>query len=123
MHLDELPQLVNVLKGEMSLVGPRPERPHFVSKLSEAVPGYEHRLRVKPGITGLAQIRTGYDHNVEDVRHKLRLDRFYIRRMCWWLDFRILFGTLLRLMRGGHKRERQSLRLESLEHVGKSARG
>ena len=92
-HLDELPQLVNVLCGHMSLVGPRPERPHFVEQLKQAVPGYEQRLTVKPGITGLAQIRAGYDHTLRDVRRKVRLDRMYIRRMCWWVDFLILMGT------------------------------
>ncbi len=103
-HLDELPQLVNVLRGEMSLVGPRPERPHFVEQLKEEVPGYERRLDVKPGITGLAQIRTGYDRSVRDVRRKVKLDRMYIRRMCWWVDFLILAGTFSKVLFGQSER-------------------
>jgi lipopolysaccharide/colanic/teichoic acid biosynthesis glycosyltransferase len=97
LHLDELPQLFNVLKGDMSLVGPRPERPYFVNQLRHQVPGYERRLAVKPGITGLAQIRAGADHNIRDVRRKVRLDCLYIRRMCWWVDIVIIFGTLRKL--------------------------
>lgn len=93
-HLDEVPQLINVLRGEMSLVGPRPERPHFVSKLSESVPGYEERLKIKPGITGLAQVRAGYDHTLRDVRKKVKLDVMYMRRMCWWVDFVIIARTM-----------------------------
>jgi len=89
-HLDELPQLLNVLRGEMSIVGPRPERPHFVEQLKDLVPEYEKRLTVKPGITGLAQVRAGYDRNIRDVRRKVKLDCVYIRRMCWWVDFTIL---------------------------------
>jgi lipopolysaccharide/colanic/teichoic acid biosynthesis glycosyltransferase len=93
-HMDELPQLFNVLKGEMSLVGPRPERPYFVEQLKRQIPEYERRLSVKPGITGLAQIRAGADRNIRDVRRKVRLDCLYIRRMCWWVDFVILFNTV-----------------------------
>jgi lipopolysaccharide/colanic/teichoic acid biosynthesis glycosyltransferase len=65
-----------------------------VERLNEEIPDYSRRLRVKPGITGLAQIRTGYDHTVRDVRRKVRLDLLYIRRMCWWVDVVILFGTM-----------------------------
>ena len=93
-HLDETPQLINVLRGEMSLVGPRPERPHFVEQLSKDIPEYEKRLAVKPGITGLAQIRSGYDHSLRDVRKKVKLDIMYIRKMCWWVDFVIIALTL-----------------------------
>ena len=93
-HLDEVPQLVNVLRGEMSLVGPRPERPHFVEQLSQSVPEYRKRLAVKPGITGLAQVRSGSDRDVEDVRRKVKLDIQYIQRMCWWADFVLIFKTL-----------------------------
>lgn len=93
-HLDELPQLVNVIRGEMSLVGPRPERPHFVEKLKESVPGYECRLAIKPGITGLAQVRAGYDRDLRDVRRKVKLDAMYINRMCWWVDFVIIWKTM-----------------------------
>lgn len=93
-HLDELPQLINVIRGEMSLVGPRPERPHFVEKLVREVPGYERRLMVKPGITGLAQVRAGYDHELRDVRRKVKLDSMYISKMCWWVDFVIIVRTM-----------------------------
>jgi len=102
-HLDELPQLWNVVRGEMSLVGPRPERPYFVQHLREVIPGYEARLAVKPGITGLAQVRAGYDHELRDVRRKLKLDLLYIRRMCWWVDFSILARTLAKLTGYGGK--------------------
>jgi len=93
-HLDEFPQLINVIRGEMSLVGPRPERPHFVKQLSESVPDYEKRLSVKPGITGLAQVLAGPDRTVRDARRKAKLDAMYIRRMCWLTDFIVMIRTL-----------------------------
>ena len=107
-HLDEFPQLVNVLKGEMSLIGPRPERPHFVSQLKEEIPEYDKRLEVKPGITGLAQIRTGYDRTLRDVRRKVKLDMQYIQRMCWMVDFVILFGTVSRAFGSAQERGKQA---------------
>ena len=100
-HLDEVPQLLNVVRGEMSLVGPRPERPHFVEKLKSEVPGYETRLLVKPGITGLAQVRSGYDHTLRDVRKKVKLDAIYIRKMCWWVDFVIIARTMKKFLGNG----------------------
>ncbi len=100
LHLDELPQLVNVVRGEMSLIGPRPERPHFVSELKEEIPEYDERHRVKPGITGLAQIRAGYDRTVRDVRRKVKLDLLYIHRMCWWVDLLIALGTVGKVITG-----------------------
>ena len=93
-HLDEVPQLVNVLKGEMSLIGPRPERPHFVKQFKEVIPDYERRHDVKPGITGLAQLRSGYDRTMRDVRRKVKLDQMYIRRKCWRVDAVIAASTL-----------------------------
>jgi lipopolysaccharide/colanic/teichoic acid biosynthesis glycosyltransferase len=96
-HLDELPQLWNVLRGEMSLIGPRPERPYFVAQFSELIPEFNKRLAIKPGITGLAQIRAGYGRSVRDMRRKVRLDLVYLRRMCWWVDFIIAVGTLRKL--------------------------
>jgi lipopolysaccharide/colanic/teichoic acid biosynthesis glycosyltransferase len=93
-YLDELPQLVNVLRGEMSLVGPRPERPYFVDRLKKIVPDYESRLKVKPGITGLAQVRARADRELRDVRRKVKLDAIYTSRMCWWVDFMILLRTM-----------------------------
>ena len=107
-HLDELPQLLNVLRGDMSLVGPRPERPYFVSQLERQIPDYGRRLSVKPGITGLAQIRAGADRNIRDVRRKVKLDCLYIRRMCWWVDFMILVDTLRKVC--GVQTERRGAR-------------
>jgi lipopolysaccharide/colanic/teichoic acid biosynthesis glycosyltransferase len=103
-HLDELPQLVNVVRGEMSLVGPRPERPYFVQQLRERVPGYDQRLAVKPGITGLAQVRAGYDHALRDVRRKVKLDTMYVQRMCWWVDFIIIIRTMGKFVNSGERR-------------------
>jgi lipopolysaccharide/colanic/teichoic acid biosynthesis glycosyltransferase len=99
-HLDELPQLVNVLRGEMSLVGPRPERPCFVESLIQEIPDYHLRLKVRPGITGLAQITRGPDRTLDDVRDKLRLDLRYIRCSALALEARILLRTVGKL-RGG----------------------
>jgi len=97
-HLDELPQLFNVLRGEMSLVGPRPERPEFVPHLERAIPQYRDRLRVRPGVTGLAQVQLPADTDIRSVRRKLSYDLYYIRHMSPWLDLRILFCTLLRIL-------------------------
>ncbi len=92
-HLDELPQLWNVLRGEMSLVGPRPERPEFVTKLELAIPCYRERLAVRPGVTGLAQVQLPPDTDLNSVRHKLVCDLYYIERLNFWLDLRILVCT------------------------------
>ena len=97
-HLDELPQLLNVLRGEMSLIGPRPERPEFTSKLERALPAYPERLRVRPGVTGLAQVHLPGDTSLASVRVKLAHDLFYIQQMSPTLDIRILFCTLLRVL-------------------------
>jgi lipopolysaccharide/colanic/teichoic acid biosynthesis glycosyltransferase len=94
-HLDELPQLLNVLRGEMSLIGPRPERPEFVPELERALPGYWQRLTVRPGVTGLAQVQLPPDSDVTSVRRKLAHDLYYIERLGPWLDLRILFCTAL----------------------------
>lgn len=94
-YLDEVPQLVNVLKNEMSLVGPRPERPFFVEKLSREIPYYYKRLSVKPGITGWAQIKHKYDSSLDDVREKLKFDFYYIENMSLKLDFKIMVNTFL----------------------------
>ena len=97
-HLDELPQLFNVLWGNMSLVGPRPERPHFVEEFCRDLPAYRLRLQVRPGMTGLAQIHGFYHSSVE---HKLRYDLAYINNMSLLLDIKILFNTL-RVTLSGH---------------------
>ncbi|MBI2304189.1 MAG: sugar transferase [Chloroflexi bacterium] len=93
-RLDELPQLVNVIKGEMSLVGPRPERPHFVAQLETQIPFYRARLFVRPGITGWAQINYSYGNSVEDALVKLQYDLYYIKHQSPYLDLFILFKTL-----------------------------
>jgi lipopolysaccharide/colanic/teichoic acid biosynthesis glycosyltransferase len=93
-HLDELPQFFNVIKGEMSLVGPRPERPHFVSELRTAIPHYDRRHFAKPGVTGLAQVKRSYDETIADVRKKVRYDVLYIKKMCPLLDIKVIFMTL-----------------------------
>lgn len=93
-HIDELPQLVNVLRGEMSIIGPRPERPVFVQEFSEVIPHYTRRLDVKPGITGLAQVWHRYDETIHDVKKKVRYDRLYIKKMCFWADMNIILRTV-----------------------------
>lgn len=99
-HLDELPQLFNVVTGDMSLVGPRPERPFFVEQLIHTIPMYDQRLFVKPGMTGLAQVHYRYDRTIEDVKRKLRFDLLYVKRMCLMLDVRILAWTILVVVTG-----------------------
>ena len=99
LHLDELPQLINILKGEMSLVGPRPERPEFVHVLTEAIPGYGSRLDVPPGVTGLAQLNLPPDSDLTSVRRKLVLDREYMEQAGLSLDLRILASTFFRMLR------------------------
>jgi lipopolysaccharide/colanic/teichoic acid biosynthesis glycosyltransferase len=92
-HIDEFPQLWNVLLGHMSLVGPRPERPEFVAKLEWEIPYYRERLRVRPGITGLAQLRLPPDSDTEGVRRKVIHDLYYVQYVSPWLDFRLLLLT------------------------------
>ena len=99
-RLDELPQLWNVLRGEMSLVGPRPERPEFIEELSKQVPGYLHRLRLKPGITGLAQVLNGYDNNVESFRKKVALDLLYLQNCSVLNDSKIMLRTISVVLTG-----------------------
>jgi lipopolysaccharide/colanic/teichoic acid biosynthesis glycosyltransferase len=98
LHIDELPQLLNVLRGEMSLVGPRPERPVFVAKLARKIPHYPARHAVVPGITGLAQLYLPPDIEVEDVERKLMFDLYYARHADIWMDIKILFCTALKVI-------------------------
>ncbi len=100
LHFDELPQLWNVLRGRdrPSLIGPRPERPEISSKLKHMVPGYDRRLSVKPGITGLAQVFLPPDTDVEGVKKKLALDRLYVTRIGLLFDLKILFLTALKVV-------------------------
>jgi exopolysaccharide biosynthesis polyprenyl glycosylphosphotransferase len=90
-RLDEMPQFLNVLKGEMSVVGPRPERPEFASRYLREIPGYAKRLNVRPGITGLAQVHGAYD---TEVHTKLKYDWIYVYRQSLWLDINVLLDTV-----------------------------
>jgi exopolysaccharide biosynthesis polyprenyl glycosylphosphotransferase len=94
MRIDEIPQLWNVMKGEMSFIGPRPERPEFIAKLEKEIPYYELRHLIKPGITGWAQVMYPYGSSVEDARQKLQYDLYYIKNYTLLLDFVILLRTL-----------------------------
>lgn len=93
-RLDELPQVLNILRGEMSIVGPRPERPEFIVQLQEQIPFYRARLCVKPGLTGWAQINYRYGNSVEDSLVKLQYDLYYIRNWSLWLDLYTIFRTI-----------------------------
>jgi lipopolysaccharide/colanic/teichoic acid biosynthesis glycosyltransferase len=97
-HLDELPQLWNVLRGEMSLVGPRPERPEFVDRLAREIPGYHARHAVRPGVTGLAQVQLPPDTDLNSVRRKLGYDHYYINHRTAWLDVRLVLATALKML-------------------------
>jgi lipopolysaccharide/colanic/teichoic acid biosynthesis glycosyltransferase len=98
LHLDELPQLWNVLRGEMSLIGPRPERPEIVKRLRAQVVGYDRRHAVRPGITGFAQIHLPPDSSVRSVKNKLVYDLFYVRRRTWHMELFILAATGLKML-------------------------
>ena len=100
IRVDEIPQFWNIIKGEMSFVGPRPERPHFVSQLAEEIPFYEHRHLVAPGLTGWAQIKYPYGASVEDARQKLQYDLYYIKNQSLALDFVIVFETVKTVLFG-----------------------
>jgi lipopolysaccharide/colanic/teichoic acid biosynthesis glycosyltransferase len=97
-HIDELPQFINILQGDMSLIGPRPERPEIVAQLERALPGYQERHVVRPGLTGLAQVLQGPDTDLGMVRRKLALDLHYVDSRSFWLDLRILMATVLHLL-------------------------
>lgn len=99
-RIDEIPQLLNVLKGEMSIVGPRPERPEMVRDFKNLICDYEKRLLVKPGITGLSQIYNRYDETIADVRRKVKYDLLYVKKMCLWVEMRILARTFVVALTG-----------------------
>ena len=104
LHLDELPQLVNVLRGEMSLVGPRPERPELAGRFEREIPGFRERLRVRPGIMGLAQARSAYNLH---PRHKLHYDMLYISRMSPWLDIKLCVFCVRKVLRKAARRRQR----------------
>ncbi|MBI5757668.1 MAG: sugar transferase [Planctomycetales bacterium] len=93
-RLDELPQLWNVMRGQMSLVGPRPERPEFIQRLSDEIPDYLQRLGLQPGLTGVAQVINGYDNDIQSFRRKVALDLLYLQNCCLWNDLKIMFRTV-----------------------------
>lgn len=93
-RIDELPQLLNVLGGEMSFIGPRPERPHFVALLADEIPFYRDREAIKPGITGWAQVSYPYGASIEDARRKLSYDLYYVKHQNLWFDLLILLATV-----------------------------
>ncbi|MCK5077795.1 MAG: sugar transferase [Calditrichia bacterium] len=97
-RLDEIPQLINILVGDMSFIGPRPERPFFVDKYSRQIPFYKNRLKVKPGVTGIAQIKVGYDETIDDVMDKVKWDLHYIEHKSIFLDIKILLKTIIVLL-------------------------
>lgn len=101
IRIDEVPQLINVLRGEMSFIGPRPERPEFIEKLKETIPFYETRLLVKPGITGWAQVNFPYGASEEDAQEKLQYDLYYIKNRSVVLDASILLKTIKTVLSGG----------------------
>jgi lipopolysaccharide/colanic/teichoic acid biosynthesis glycosyltransferase len=109
-RIDELPQMFNVLSGEMSLVGPRPERAVFIHKLSEKVPFYSERLLVPPGITGWAQVMAPYAASIEDSRRKLQFDLYYIKHMSFFLDVVIFFRTIKTILYGRERAKTPKLK-------------
>ena len=118
-HFDELPQLFNVLRGEMSLVGPRPERPEIAPALEGAIPGYRQRLQVKPGVTGLAQCQIPADTDMTSVRKKLSYDLYYIRRQGAWLDLRLIACTAFKCFGMGYRTQRRLFALPHPDYVEK----
>tara|TARA_R110000868_G_scaffold411732_1_gene708165 strand:- start:631 stop:1929 length:1299 start_codon:yes stop_codon:yes gene_type:complete len=100
LRLDEIPQLLNVLRGSMSLVGPRPERPHFVDQFKVQIPLYTRRLRVRPGITGWAQVKWKYDSSLDDVKEKTKYDLFYVENISLKMDMKILIITIITMLKG-----------------------
>jgi len=99
LYIDELPQLINILRGDMSFVGPRPERPFFYPKCEEAIPGFCARCVVQPGLTGLAQVRQNHDGSLRAMRRKFRYDLLYIRKQTFLLDLWIMVRTTWLLWR------------------------
>ena len=97
-HIDELPQLFNILRGDMSLIGPRPERAEFISELEKTIPFYGYRLAVKPGLTGWAQVKYRYGRTGNDALIKLQYDLYYIKRQSFMLDLFIILKTVAEVL-------------------------
>lgn len=99
-HLDELPQLWNILKGDMSLVGPRPERKYYIDQIMEHDPRYTYLYQIRPGATSYATLYNGYTDTMPKMLKRLELDLYYLEHRSWWLDAKILFKTLVNIMFG-----------------------
>lgn len=99
-HLDELPQLWNVLRGDMAFIGPRPERRYFIDKIMEHDPRYELLYQIRPGVTSYATLYNGYTDTMEKMLRRLELDLYYLEHRSWWLDTKILFNTFLNIAFG-----------------------
>jgi len=99
-RLDEIPQFFNVIKGDMSLVGPRPERKYYIDKITAKAPHYAHLLRVRPGITSWGQVKYGYAENVEQMIERLKYDIIYIENMSLYIDFKIMIYTIKIIFQG-----------------------
>jgi len=100
-RIDEIPQLINILRGEMSFIGPRPERPEFIAKLAEKIQFYNQRHLIKPGLTGWAQINFPYGASEQDALEKLQYDLYYIKNRSFFLDLSILLKTIKTVLSGG----------------------
>jgi lipopolysaccharide/colanic/teichoic acid biosynthesis glycosyltransferase len=118
-RIDEMPQLLNVLRGEMSFVGPRPERPEMITELARKVPYYEERMLVAPGITGWAQVNWPYGASVEDAQRKLEYDLYYLKHMSLFLDMVILLDTVRTVLLGGAVSREKRFHPTAVEAIGK----
>ena len=102
-RLDETPQFFNVIKGDMAIVGPRPEREYYIQKIVEKAPHYKHVLKVKPGITSWGQVKFGYAENIDEMVARLKFDLLYVENMSLTLDIKILFYTIIIMLKGSGK--------------------